>query len=108
MSEQIVILDFGSQYTQVIARRVRECSVYSTIIRYDTPAAEMPDQEPQEIREERNHRLLELVNSIAEKKYDTFIGQQVQILVEGPSKNNAAIPRISRDVVDRFVNGFNG
>ena len=41
MNEQIVILDFGSQYTQVIARRIRECSVYSTILRYDTPAQEI-------------------------------------------------------------------
>jgi len=58
--------------------------------RRDTPAAEMPDQVPQSIREERNHRLLELVNEIAARKYDTFIGRQVQILVEGPSKKNAA------------------
>ncbi len=58
--------------------------------RRDTPAAEMPDQVPQEIREERNHRLLDLVNEIAARKYDTFIGQQVEILVEGPSKKNAA------------------
>lgn len=41
MNEQIVILDFGSQFTQVIARRIRECNVYSTILRYDTPAAEI-------------------------------------------------------------------
>ena len=41
MTEQIIILDFGSQYTQVIARRVRECNVYSQILRYDTPAAEL-------------------------------------------------------------------
>ena len=41
MTEQIIILDFGSQYTQVIARRVRECNVYSTILRYDTPAREI-------------------------------------------------------------------
>src|SRR2546425_945388 len=41
MNEQIVILDFGAQYTQVIARRVREANVYCTILRYDTPAREI-------------------------------------------------------------------
>jgi tRNA-2-methylthio-N6-dimethylallyladenosine synthase len=58
--------------------------------RRDTPAAEMPGQVPQEIREERNHRLLDLVNEIAARKYNDFIGRQVEILVEGPSKKNAA------------------
>jgi len=49
MTEQIVILDFGSQYTQVIARRVRECNVYSVIIRYDTPAPEIAALQPKGI-----------------------------------------------------------
>jgi hypothetical protein len=46
MTEQIVILDFGSQYTQVIARRVRECNVYSTILHYNTPATEIAKLKP--------------------------------------------------------------
>jgi GMP synthase (glutamine-hydrolysing) len=49
MNEQIVILDFGSQYTQVIARRIRECNVYSQILRFDTPAKEIAALKPRGI-----------------------------------------------------------
>jgi tRNA-2-methylthio-N6-dimethylallyladenosine synthase len=80
------------EQTMSLCREVQFDNAY--IFKYsprrDTPAAEMPDQVPQKIREERHHRLLELVNEIAARKYETFIGKQVEILVEGPSKKNAA------------------
>lgn len=42
----ILILDFGSQYTQLIARRVRENKVFSRIIPYNTPANEIAAMNP--------------------------------------------------------------
>lgn len=47
--DKIVILDFGSQYTQVIARRVRECQVYSEILPYHTKAAAIRKAAPRGI-----------------------------------------------------------
>jgi len=43
---KILILDFGSQYTQVIARRIRELQVYSEVVPFDLPAAEFKKLNP--------------------------------------------------------------
>ena len=48
----------------------------------------MPNQVPRELKEERNARLLQLVNEIAAENYKSYLGQTVQILVESPSKKN--------------------
>ncbi|MGN1294789.1 MAG: glutamine-hydrolyzing GMP synthase, partial [Bacilli bacterium] len=39
--DKIIVLDFGSQYNQLIARRVRDFGVFSELIPYDTPVEEI-------------------------------------------------------------------
>jgi tRNA-2-methylthio-N6-dimethylallyladenosine synthase len=80
------------EQTLSLAREIEfdQAYIFKYSQRRDTPAAEMPGQLSTEVKEERNERLLRLVNEIADRNYKKLVGSQTQILVEGPSKKNAA------------------
>ena len=80
--------DFEETLSLVRAVEFDNAYMFKYSPRRDTPAASMPGQLPQEIKEERNARLLELVNAVAARRYDACVGERVQLLVEGPSKRN--------------------
>ena len=46
MQNGIIILDFGSQYNQLIGRRIREMGVYSEVLPFNTPLEEILKREP--------------------------------------------------------------
>ena len=44
--EKILVLDFGGQYNQLIARRVRECNVYCEVHPYNMPLEKIKEYDP--------------------------------------------------------------
>jgi len=58
--------------------------------RSHTPAAAMPDQIDEHIKEERNQDLLQVVNESTRRSGEHLVGRTVEVLCEGPSKTNPA------------------
>ena len=81
--------DFEETVSLVREVEFDQAYIFKYSQRRDTPAAAMPDQVPGEVREERNRRLLGVMNEVGKRRYAAFAGRQVQILVEGPSKKNS-------------------
>jgi len=61
---------------------------YST--RRDTPAAAMENQLPRELIEARHATLLAAIDEMGARRYEQFVGRTMEVLVEGPSRRNAA------------------
>jgi tRNA-2-methylthio-N6-dimethylallyladenosine synthase len=58
--------------------------------RRDTPAAKIPDQIDEHVKEERNQGLLDVINKSNRRILECLVGSQVEVLCEGPSKTNRA------------------
>jgi tRNA-2-methylthio-N6-dimethylallyladenosine synthase len=82
--------DFQETLSLVAAADYDNAFLFKYSPRRDTPAATLPDQLPDEVKEERHQRLLDAVNARGARHYEALVGQRRQILVEGPSRKNAA------------------
>lgn len=82
--------DFAETLSLVREVEFDNAFVFKYSPRRDTPAAAMPGQLPEEVIEARHAELLATVNAIAERKNKACEGSVVEILVEGPSRKNAA------------------
>ncbi|MGI6567240.1 MAG: tRNA (N6-isopentenyl adenosine(37)-C2)-methylthiotransferase MiaB [Firmicutes bacterium] len=59
--------------------------------RKGTPATEMPDQVPEEVKKERIYQLIELQNKISLERNQAQVGSEVEVLVEGASKSDTLL-----------------
>jgi tRNA-2-methylthio-N6-dimethylallyladenosine synthase len=80
--------DFQATVDTVRRLQFDNAFVFRYSKRKDTPAAEMDDQLPERVKEERNQILLEEVGAIAREKNGRLVGTRQQVLCEGPSKHN--------------------
>ena len=64
----------------------------------DTPAAEMPDQIPEEVKEDRQAEIMELQQEIAFAQAEDMIGEEVLVMIEGKvADENAYVGRTYKD-----------
>ena len=82
--------DFAHTLSLVREAQFDNAYLFKYSQRKDTPAAAMPDQVPEAVKEERHARLLEQINTIGDQRYNARVGEMMQILVEGPSRKNSA------------------
>ncbi|EYE88215.1 (dimethylallyl)adenosine tRNA methylthiotransferase [Fervidicella metallireducens AeB] len=79
--------------------------IYS--VRRGTPAAEFPEQISETVKHDRFNRLVDLINSISERKNKEYKDKIVEILVEGPSKTDEN-KLMGRTRTGKLVNFYGG
>ena len=87
--------DFLETMRVVEESRFAACYTFQYSKRPGTPAAELPDQLPKEVVQERYERLLELVNRIAWEENQAQIGNTVELLVANEGRKDSNTNRMS-------------
>jgi tRNA-2-methylthio-N6-dimethylallyladenosine synthase len=82
--------DFAQTLSLVQEAQFDNAYLFKYSPRRDTPAATMPDQIPDEIKEQHHARVLEEINTIGRRRYAEQVGRTLEILAEGPSRTNLA------------------
>ena len=82
--------DFQATIDTVERLKFDNAFVFRYSKRRNTPAAEMEGQLDDSVKEERNQRLLAVVDRLAIASNAAVVGTRQQVLCEGPSKNNAS------------------
>ncbi|MGQ9503283.1 MAG: tRNA (N6-isopentenyl adenosine(37)-C2)-methylthiotransferase MiaB [Thermogutta sp.] len=103
--------DFAATVRLVEEARFKNSFIFKYSPRPGTKAAELwPDDVPEDVKRQRNNELLAIQNRIGEEENRRFIGQEVQVLVEGPSKASVkrqgadgSVQMTGRTACDRIV-----
>jgi tRNA-2-methylthio-N6-dimethylallyladenosine synthase len=103
--------DFEQTVELVKESRFKNSYIFKYSERPGTKSHDLfPDDVPEEVKKQRNNELLAIQNAISEADQHPFIGREVEILVEGPSKNShrhasegPSVQLVGRTHCDRIV-----
>jgi tRNA-2-methylthio-N6-dimethylallyladenosine synthase len=103
--------DFQQTVDLVEACRFKNSFIFKYSVRPGTRGAEhLPDDVSDEVKRTRNQHLLELQNRISQEDNELFLGEKVDVLVEGPSKaarnapaDQMLVQMVGRTHCDRIV-----
>ncbi len=80
--------DFEGLYDFIKSQRFHHVGVFTYFPEDGTPGAELPDQVPDEVKEERQARLMDLQRRISRAHNEAMVGKVVPVLVERPSEES--------------------
>jgi tRNA-2-methylthio-N6-dimethylallyladenosine synthase len=103
--------DFQQTMDLVEECRFKNSFIFKYSVRPGTKGAEqLPDDIPDSVKKERNQALLKLQNRISQEDNERFLGEKVDVLVEGPSKlgrnapeDQMVVQMVGRTHCDRIV-----